>query len=97
MISFKIEIGMLSIFIGGSFLTGFTVSINKQTIFRYFNHSEEIKNKISFLDNSVCNILELSKVLLQTWFAEDDTKLSIYNPRQNIWLKVKKSRKIGQK
>ena len=97
MISFKIEIGMLSIFIGGSFLTGFTVSINKQTIFRYFNHSEEIKNKISFLDNSVCNILELSKVLLQTWFAEDDTKLSTYNPRQNIWLKVKKSRKIGQK
>ena len=66
MISFKIEVGMLSIFIGGSFLTGFTVSINKQTIFRYFNHSEEIKNKISFLDNSVCNILELSKVLLQT-------------------------------
>ena len=44
---------MLSIFIGGSFLTGFTVSINKQTIFRYFNHSEEIKNKISFLGNSV--------------------------------------------
>ena len=96
MISFKIEVGMLSIFIGGSFLTGFTVSINKQTIFRYFNHSEEIKNKISFLGNSVCNILELSKVLLQTWFAEDDTKLSIYNPRQNIWFKVKKSRKIGQ-
>ena len=39
---------MLSIFIGGSFLTGFTVSINKQTIFRYFNHFEEIKNKKSF-------------------------------------------------
>ena len=96
MISFKIEIGMLSIFIGGSFLTGVTVSINKQTIFRYFNHFEEIKNKRSFLDNSLCNILELSKVLLQTWFAEDDTKLSIYNRRQNICFKVKKSRKIGQ-